>query len=372
MRIPTRWSLIVLAATASLWAVAPAGAVGARQAATRAAALPERLTDADFWALSRGLSESDGFFRSDNLVSNEVWLQWVIPDLTARVKPGGVYLGVGPEQNFTYIAAMRPKMVFLTDVRRGNLQMHLMYKALFEMSETRADFMSRLFTKPRPPGLTTKSSATELVGAYWDQATSPEAVYKANLAAVLAHLTTTRRLPLEQADLEGIEYIYWSFYWYGPAINYSSSTNGRGMVSYGDLMLASDASGLNRAFLASEAAFRVLKDLHQRNLIVPVVGNLAGPKALRAIGQDLRERGATVSAMYLSNVEQYLVQDGLWSQFCANIASMPLDDTSTFIRSSRGGGAGRGGGGSGLVNSLGGMLAETRGCTGHVPDPIVQ
>ena len=43
-----------------------------------------------------------------------------------------------------------------------------------------------------------------------------------------------------------------------------------------------------------------------------------------------------------------------------NVASMPLDASSTFIRSSRGGGYG--GGGGGLVNSLGPMLAETKGC----------
>ena len=96
------------------------------------------------------LSEADGFFRSDNLVSNELFMQRVIPDLTRIVKPGRVYLGVGPEQNFTYIAAIKPAMAFIIDVRRGNLQLHLMYKALFELSSDRADFVSRLFSLKRP------------------------------------------------------------------------------------------------------------------------------------------------------------------------------------------------------------------------------
>ena len=108
------------------------------------------------------MSEPNGYFRSDNLLSNEIWFQWVIPDLVDAEPPGGVYLGVGPEQNFTYIAALKPKMVFIIDIRRGNLHMHLMYKALFELSADRADFVSRLFTKPRPPGLAAKSTATEL------------------------------------------------------------------------------------------------------------------------------------------------------------------------------------------------------------------
>ena len=69
-------------------------------------------------------SEPGGYFRSadiTNLTSNELWFQHVIPDSVARVKPGGVYLGVGPEQNFTYMAALRPKMAIIFDIRRGNI-----------------------------------------------------------------------------------------------------------------------------------------------------------------------------------------------------------------------------------------------------------
>ena len=57
-----------------------------------------------------------------------------------------------PEQNFTYIAALKPKMAFIIDIRRGNLQLHLMYKALFELSSDRADFIFRLFSRKRPEG----------------------------------------------------------------------------------------------------------------------------------------------------------------------------------------------------------------------------
>ena len=69
-----------------------------------------------------------------------------------------MYLGVGPEQNFTYITAVRPRMAFILDIRRGNLQEHLLYKALFELSADRAEFLSRLFSRPRAAGLTTDST----------------------------------------------------------------------------------------------------------------------------------------------------------------------------------------------------------------------
>jgi hypothetical protein len=359
-----------LALAILLCAVSLGLAAGPVRVGAAADTLPDRLTDQEFWKLTDEFSEPNGSFRSDNLVSNEIWFQWVIPDLIARTRPGGVYLGVGPEQNFTYIAALRPKMVFITDIRRGNLQMHLLYKALFEMTADRADFFAKLFNKPRPPGLTSKSTASELINAFWDDRkvpTSSEAVYKENLKAIQDHLTKKRSLPIGKDDLDGIEYIYWNFYWHGPAITYNSSmnANGRGsMAMYGDLMVATDGASVSRSYLASEEHFRVLKDLHERNMFVPVVGNFAGPKALRAVGRYLKEHGATVTAFYLSNVEQYLYQDGLWNGFCGNIASLPLDERSTFIRSQQGGGGGPGGG---LVNSLGSMLNETRTCASMPP-----
>jgi hypothetical protein len=323
--------------------------------------LPPRLSDAEFWALSSDFSEPNGYFRSDNLLSNELRYPDVIGELVQRVKPGGVYLGVGPEQNFNYIVAIRPAMAFITDVRRGNLHMHLMYKALFELSANRSEFVARLFTKPLQP-LPAEATAVDLVNAYWDVPTGPKDVFDRNFRAIADHLTKTRSLPLPPDDLEGIEAVYYAFYWYGPSISYSSSQGGRGgnMANYAQLLVAADVSGTIRSYLASEETFRFLKGLQSRNLIVPVVGNFGGPKALRAIGRYVRERGASVSAFYLSNVEQYLRQDNLLGSFCGNVASMPLDEASTFIRSQSGV---RGfGGGGGFMNSLGAMLAETREC----------
>src|SRR5215813_3313842 len=100
----------------------------------RAAALaPSELSDKQFWSLSHDSSEEDGFFRSDNLLSNETTFQYIIPDLLKTAKTGRVYMGVGPEQNFTYMAALKPSMAFIIDIRHGNLDVHLMYKALFEL-----------------------------------------------------------------------------------------------------------------------------------------------------------------------------------------------------------------------------------------------
>jgi hypothetical protein len=326
--------------------------------------LPDRLTDAAFWALSERLSEPDGWFRSDNLLSNELYYPEVLDRLIERVPAGGVYLGVGPEQNFSYIAAVRPAVAFITDVRRGNLHVHLMYKALFELSVDRADFVSRLFTKPRPAHLGVDASIAEIMDAYWVTDTSARDVFDRNLREVLDHLTKTRAFPLTTSDREGISEVYRAFYWFGPSITYSSSSSsgfGRGnsMATYYQLMVSTDARGAARSYLASDETFGVVKQLHLRNLIVPVVGDFGGARALRAVGDWVRDHGATVSMFYLSNVEQYLRQGGAWPVFCANVASMPLTPASTFVRSQSGGG--------GFRNMLGDMETETRPCLGQGP-----
>jgi hypothetical protein len=323
-------------------------------------ALPERLTNDQFWTLITETSEPGGTFRSDNLLSNELQMQHVIPDLLRTTQKGRAYLGVGPEQNFTYITALRPSIAFIVDIRRGNLNLHLLYKALFEMSADRADFVSRLFSKERPPGLSSSATAADIFRAFWDIETS-DPFYKRNVAAVHDHLTRTRKLPLSDDDLRGIDAVYRAFYWYGPIIQYSTSMGGGGgnFPTYAQLMTATDADGVARSYLASEEQFAILKDLHSRNLIVPVVGDFAGPKAIRAVGRYLKSRDTLVAAFYLSNVEQYLGREHRWDPFCANVASLPLDAKSTFIRSIRDNYYAHG---TGLTSVLGSMEVETRGC----------
>ncbi|HKW00930.1 MAG TPA: hypothetical protein VJN96_13980, partial [Vicinamibacterales bacterium] len=298
--------------------------------------LPERLSDAEFWSLSQSSSEAGGYFRGENitnLTSNELWFQYVIPDLVARTRPGNVYLGVGPEQNYTYMVATRPKFAVIFDIRRGNLDLQLMYKAIFELSKDGAAFLSMLFSKPVPASVSTRSTAAELFTAFSASQTS-QTLFEQNVKAIEQHLTKTHALPLPSDDLAGLEAVYQAFYANGFYV--------RSNPTYADLMMATDAAGISRSYLATDEGFQFLKDLESRNLVVPVVGDFGGPKAIRAIATYLKARGATVGAFYLSNVEQYLYQDGKWDAFCRSVATLPLDPGSTFIRSSSGGGGGGG------------------------------
>jgi hypothetical protein len=322
--------------------------------------LAARLTDGEFWRLTEEFSEPNGYFRSDNLLSNEIYFQQVVPELVQRTEPGGVYIGVGPEQNFTYIAALKPTMAFIPDIRRGNLDLQLTYKALFELSADRAEFVSRLFTRKRPAGLSSKSAANQIFTAYANVEPSAEDVYDDNLKAITDLLTKKHGFALSDDDLSGIDYVYRNFYSFGPDINYNSSARVGGFgafVSYADLMVATDGNNVGRSFLANEENFTIVKDLEQKNFIVPLVGDIAGPKAVRAVGTYLKEHNATVTAFYVSNVEQFLYGSGTWTNFCRNVASLPLDAKSVFIRSTRSGGFSRG-----LMTELGAMKSDTESC----------
>jgi len=367
----TRRVLFVIAALAIVpafrnWPAAPT-------AEPPATTLPQRITGQELWKLSVELSEPDGNFRSDNLVSNEMYMQRVIPDLMRLAKPGRAYLGVGPEQNFTYIAAVKPAIAFVVDIRRGNLRLHLMYKALFELSTDRVDFVSRLFSLKRPSALTKQSDAKEVFAAFAGESKSEE-LYKRNAAAIRDVLSRKDRLGLPAEDMKGIEDVYREFYTRGLDIHYEITPGSSGAFpTYADLMTATDTAAVTRSFLASEEHFQVVKDLETRNLIVPVVGDFAGPKAIRAVATYLRSHNTPVSAFYVSNVEQYLGREGGLEEFCASAATLPMDDASLFIRSERGGFRPRGfrgpmpGGFAGNFSSqLHKMQSDLRSCVGRI------
>jgi hypothetical protein len=198
--------------------------------------------------------------------------------------------------------------------------------------------MSRLFTKAAPAGLSTSASGAELMNAFWNVYTGPEGEYDKNLKDIRDQFVRDK-IPMPEIDFAGVATAYRAFYMYGPAINYGQNlrlTNleSRGSVTWADLMRQTSSTGESLSFLGSEERFQVVKDLHMKHMIVPAVGNFAGPKALRAVGAYLREHGATVSAFYVSNVEQYLRKDNLWVTFCTNVGTMPIDATSVFIRPS--------------------------------------
>jgi hypothetical protein len=296
--------------------------------------------DLTWWHLVTSLSEADDLFDRQfgdrecaldfGTISNEDSAQSVIPALKAAACPGAAYVGVGPEQNFTYIAAVRPSLAFIVDIRRDNLIQHFIYKAIFEQSRDRADFLSLLFSRPRPSGLDAGTSVSDLCDAY--EAIEPSPVlYESTLRAVIDQLFRTRGLPGTESDRAGIARTLQSFCLTSPrGLRGAGHATSR---SYAQLMEATDAAGRQHSYLASEELFGVVRRLHTRNLIVPVVGDLAGGRTLPGIGVHLRSRGLCLGTFYVSNVERYLFdRDDRGGPFYEDVAALPLAPASVLIR----------------------------------------
>jgi len=309
--------------------------------------LPASITDQAYWKMISDFSEPGGTFIFDMYMSNEVTFQEILPDLLKRVSPGGVYLGVAPEQNFTYITALRPKIAFIIDIRRENMVEHLMYKAMFELSPTRADFVSRLFSRPMPAGFDPQASIDRMFSTLSSNK-SDSRLLNQNLTEIKTLLQRTRGFALTVNDGRTIDSILNAFYREGPDAHLT--TYG---TSFRMLMMETDGQNRNRNFLASDSNYQFVRQMQQKNLIVPVVGDFSGPKAMRAVAGYIREHGAEVTAFYVSNVEEYISSpQSVWTSYCRNIAAFPINQSSTFIR------FGRGGRGS----FLGPMLPFTKNC----------
>jgi hypothetical protein len=296
----------------------------------------QRPTDSGFAALVARLSENAGYFDSDNIISNEESYLQISSQLTKVGTHGGAYIGVGPDQNFSYIALIKPSIAFMLDVRRDNLLEHLFYKSLFSLSRNRFEFLCRLFGKPIPPDVdhwTGRQIGAILV--YLDRSPTDSGAV-AETRRLINERIAGFGVPLDAHDRAMIERYRAEFVSDGLDTRYSSigRNNRMDYPTFRQLVLAPDRAGRAASYLAEEEPFQFVRSMETRDLIVPVVGNVAGDKAVKAIGQYATDHHLAISAFYLSNVEQYLLgRDGGFDEYARNVIALPRDSTSVIIRS---------------------------------------
>ncbi len=283
-----------------------------------------------FAALIDRLSEEGGYFWNDNYVSNEASYLHPLGKLRELGLTGGVYIGVGPDQNYTYIANLRPSYSFIVDIRRQNLLEHLMLKAIFHFARNRADYLSLLLSRPVAGQFPdSRDYGIEDLVRYFQRTEPDPALYELTQVRMRSYLTQATRLDLSERDFGTIDKIHRAFFLRGLSIKYDYVP----VPTYGEFLLETDLEGRKENFLNSADGFRYLKRLHEENRIIPVIGDFAGKHALREIGVLLREQGRKVTVFYTSNVEQILVQELTWPEFLRNVTELPLDDRAVFIRS---------------------------------------
>jgi hypothetical protein len=282
-----------------------------------------------FRELVEELSEEGGYFDTDNLISNETAYVQVIP----RLKPtGGVYIGVGPEQNFHYIGRLRPRWAFIVDVRRDNLLHHLLLNALLAQSDTPMAYLCHLFSRKCPekaPG----GGFEEMVAAV-EGSEPDEDLFEKNLGAAFEHIETRLGFPLDAKDKNVLEFTYRSFF--DEQLDLRFKSHGRPPMpyhpTYRSLLLARGPDGEPSHFLSRPEDYDHVRRLAREGRLVPVVGDFAGSHALKAIGEFAREQGETVTAFYVSNVEFYLLRGDLFSRYAENVRALPITQSSELIR----------------------------------------
>src|SRR4029453_5290534 len=215
-----------------------------------------RIPAAEFSRLIQQFSEDDGYFRFENFTSNETSYLQVVDLFRKLDVSGGAYIGVGPEQNFTYIAKVRPRIALLVDIRREGLIQHLLYKAIFESAATRAEFLAGLLSRPitgeRAPR--TGTSTADLLD-YFEQAPTPDETFIANRDRVRKTIHDRFQIPLSQQDLERLDFGYSSFRKQGVEISFRFGgpnwAGSSGFPTLKDLILQTDLKGRPGNFLAS-------------------------------------------------------------------------------------------------------------------------
>ncbi len=288
------------------------------------------------WAAAiAALSEPGGYFDTDNLISNERSYAESLPALEAEGLAGGVYIGVGPDQNFSYIARLRPRVAYLVDIRRDNLLLHLLFKALFELADSRAEYLCLLVgctVAPEERGRAEAMSAAAL-GAWVDVARRHRPVGSVPDPRI-DRVLTGFGVPLSAADREAITRFHRSFQDEGLELTFHSFGRPpqRYYPSYRELMTETDPAGAPAHFLATESAYRLVRDLQRRDAVIPLVGDLGGPAALAALARRLDAGGDRVSAIYVSNVEFYLFGADRFDAFAANLARLPRRPGAVLLR----------------------------------------
>lgn len=304
--------------------------VSACQTSLEQRAVPE-LAD-----LIEDLSGPAGFFDTHNIISNETSYLQVVD----RLEPmGGAFIGVGPEQNFTYIARIRPQWAFIVDLRRENMLHHLMLNAVFHYASTPFEYLCWLFSRRVEVDAERGNwdgSDGDLEGLLAAVESMPpdQEVFDQHWDAILSHIEDRLHVPLSESDEEHIRLIYRTLF--DDQLDIRFRTFGRPSMpyhpDYRSLLLSRSPDGTRSHFLASAEDYRFVRELVMGGRLVPVVGDFSGPHALRAVGDFLRERGQTVSVFYVSNVEFYLLRSGGFHQYVENVRALPLQEKSLFIR----------------------------------------
>jgi hypothetical protein len=313
--------------------IRPSASIAPAPSASTAASAATAPAFGPFGEVVQSLSERGGDFISDNLISNETSYLQVAKALGARPE-GGVYIGVGPEQNFTYLALTRPKLAIIVDIRRDNLLQHLYYRYLFEQAQSRSHFLALLVGRPYDAGTAPAEDANFAAVAQHAEKMPPDAkLLTSTVDAAILRMTNEWGLKLDDKDKQSIKKMAQVFFDKQLDLRFElKESSGRKYPTLRELMGAKDPAGAERSFLATNDAFRWVQKMQRDGRVLPVVGDFGGDQAFPAIAAYLKKNNLRVSTFYVSNVEQYLLEPPVWTKWLRNVEALPRMDDALFLR----------------------------------------
>lgn len=195
---------------------------------------------------------------------------------------GGVYVGVGTDQNYLLGAWARAEGLVLLDFDQSVVDLHRVYRVIFLAAETPEAFL-QLWRKQSRPEL-----RRLIREGYSDKRQQAGAL----LALNTARGAVERRL-------------------------------GR--------VIAQMAKANQPSFLTDAGQYSHLRRLFQEDKVSMVRGDLTARRTMKALGEALSESGKTVGVLYLSNAEQYFPYG---AQYRKNMRGLALTENSVVLRTS--------------------------------------
>jgi hypothetical protein len=147
-----------------------------------------------------------------------------------------------------------------------------------------------------------------------------EKVYMESHARFVKRIESDYGIPLSDKDEKTLADTHRAFFDKQLDLRFElHGKNFRDYPSLKELFAGKDPGGKQRGFLATDALFSAISTLQRQNRVIPVVGDFAGDHALQAVGKELKRLDVPVSAFYVSNVEQYVMEPDKWKAYVANI-----------------------------------------------------
>lgn len=288
-----------------------------------------------FFELLKWLDEPPtGPSSADNLMTNEDSLASVMDQIRSESPPGTVFLGVGPDQNYTFIATARPIEAYLLDYRKKNQLLHLMHLALIAKSPNRIDYLENYWARRVKVGLISPpnddhSKTTEKLLLLFRRSELDQQFLAQNIGDVMSELLNSQFL--DANEIEEVGRIQKRLAGPGPEARFLAL---KMYPTIASLISMKTRAGKPGHWLAGDDYYQEVRELCFQQKIYPVVGDWSGQLCLKKLAAHLNSTEKKVGLVYISDVEFFLLRGNRFSHYIENLARLPLHDEVRIVRTS--------------------------------------